>query len=88
MKVNIFHIDSMGKAFGFSQSIKDRPATFLDRAWQRAVGKDLSNAREGQRPLKSLLNDDVDLYCWKRATMHLALLQAVAAELEAFEAVN
>jgi predicted LPLAT superfamily acyltransferase len=88
MKVNILWIDTMRHSFGFSQSIKDQPATFLDRARQRAVGKDLSNAGEGQRPLKPLLNDDVDLYRRERATMYLALLQAVAAELEAFEAVN
>jgi hypothetical protein len=88
MKVNIFHINSMGKAFCFRQSIEDRPATFFDRARQGAVGKDPSNAREGQRPSKPLLNNDVDLYRRERATVDLAFPQAVTSKLEAFEAVN
>ena len=80
MKMNLRHIDSMGKTFCFSQSIKDRPAPFLDRAGQRAAGKDLADTRERQRPLKPLLNDHVDLYRRERASMHLTLPQSVTAE--------
>jgi len=81
VKVNLLHIDSVGTAFCLSQPIEDRPTPFLDRLRQPAAGKDLSDTREGQRPLKPLLNDHVDLYRRERATMHLTLSQLVTVEL-------